>query len=349
MDLAEELLTVTAENVYCFVTNVAIFKAYCDPKMRFNTSFSSPFRKDAKPSFVIYEKGFFVDFANGEKGNAITFVMKLHQVNFNTALLMIIKEFNLTSRFNCFDSQSVSVKKAAFENPKNSVCVEGGVEITVKKRPFNNHDKEYWSQYEITEQDLIWAKVVPVSHYFLDGRMFIAEKLSYAFLEKKDKKLSVKIYQPMSSYLKWINSNDSSVWELWEQLPKTGTHVIITSSRKDAICIYKHTGIPSTSFQSETIIPKSIVMEEVFSRFDNVFLLMDNDVDKEKNWGQEAASKLKSKYPELINVVIPEKSKCKDFSDLISMYGFEKSSIALKRLILQEEKNQALSYIKENR
>lgn len=347
MDLAEELLTVTAENVYCFVTNLAIFKAYSDPKMRFNTSFSSPFRKDSKPSFVIYEKGFFVDFANGEKGNAITFVMKLHEVNFNMALLMIIKEFNLASRFNCFDSQLVPSKKAAFENPKNSVCVDGGVEINIKKRAFNAYDKEYWDQYGMTEADLNWAKILPVSHYFLGERMFVAERLTYAFLENKDGKTTFKIYQPKSTYMKWINSNDGSVWELWEQLPKRGTHVIITSSRKDAVCLFKHTGIPSVSFQSETIIPKANVMEEVFSRFDNVFLLMDNDVAGEKNWGQEAASKLKNKYPELINITIPEKSKCKDFSDLVSMYGFEKSSIALRRMILQEEKKQALYYIQQ--
>lgn len=337
MEITPELLAVNAQNVFSFLNNATIFKAYCDPKMKFNTPFSSPFREDKKPSFVIYEKGFYMDFASGEKGNAITFVMNLYKVNFNVALLMIIKEFNLGSKFNCFDSSVSSEKKAAFENPKNSLSLEHAV-ISVKRKAFTSKDGEYWSQYNISEKDLNFANIIPISHFFVNEKMFIAEALSYAFLEKKDGVVSIKVYQPKSLYLKWISGNNGSVWEMWSQLPQYGTHVIITSSRKDALSIIKNTNIPSTAFQSETTIPKLSVMNEVFSRFDNVYLLLDNDFDKKTNWGQVAAEKLIAKYPKLKNLVIPSPSKCKDFSDVVSIHGPVLANTLIRKLILQKDK-----------
>ena len=49
-----------------------------------------------------------------------------------------------------------------------------------------------------------------------------AEKYAYVFVEFKDNVESLKIYQPFSEFYKWRNKHDSSVWDLWEQLPETG-------------------------------------------------------------------------------------------------------------------------------
>lgn len=342
MELSKTLLPVTAENVYSFVTNVNIFVRYSDSKFRFNTPFSSPFRNDKNPSFIIYEKGFFVDFATGEKGNAITFVMKLNKVNFNDALLIIIKDFALTSEFNFFESPFTS-RKADFNNPRSSVSVSGNVDINVTKRSFNKNDEKYWSQYNLTEKDLRFANIIPISHFFIGLKMFIAETLSYAFMERKDGQITIKIYQPKSSCLKWINNNNGSVWELWEQLPSKAETAIITSSRKDALCVIKNLSIASTAFQSETTTPKESVMNEVLNRFDFVYLLMDNDFDKETNWGQNAAQKLIRRFSNVINIVIPKETGCKDFSDLCSRYGHQEASEILMKVILKSKEEQLCS------
>lgn len=332
MELAQNLLTVTAENVFFFINNLAIFQKYSDPRMKFNTPFSSPFREDNNPSFVIYEKGFFVDFATGEKGNGITFLMKLNKINFNEALLMLVYDFDLSSRFNCFNTIRVASVQAKYRNPKSAVSL-GSAEIKVKTRKFEERDYKYWSQYNLDERDLSKANIVPISHFFINGKMFIAEQLAYAFAEKKDGIVTIKVYQPKSAYLKWISNNNGSVWELWEQLPVTGHSVIITSSRKDAACVIKNIDYPSTAFQSETVIPKESVMEEVLQRFPNVYLMLDNDFDGKENWGQLAAQKLILRFPTIKNIVIPEKSGCKDFSDLVSKYGKASASLGLKTLI----------------
>ena len=333
MELAQNLLSVTADNVFLFLSNLDIFRQYSDPKMRFNTPFSSPFRTDDNPSFVIYEKGFFVDFATGEKGNGITFLMKLNQINFNEALLLLVYDFDLSSRFNCFNSIKIASKKAEYKNPKRSVCLDGKAEIKVTVRPFMERDTKYWGQYNLDEKSLRQANIMPISHFFINGKMFIAEALSYAFAEKKDGVVTIKVYQPMSPFLKWISNNNGSVWELWEQLPRSGDSIVITSSRKDALCVIKNVGIPATAFQSETVVPKPVVMMHILSRFKHVYLLMDNDFEGKENWGQLAASKLLLKYTGIKNLVISTESNCKDFSDLVSKYGHARASVYLKRII----------------
>jgi hypothetical protein len=342
MEISKTLLPVTAENVYSFVSNVNVFVRYNDSKFRFNTPFSSPFRKDKNPSFIIYEKGFFVDFATGEKGNAITFVMMLNKVNFNDALLMIIKDFDLVSEFNFFESAFTS-KKADFNNPRSNISVSGNVDINVTKRSFNKNDQQYWGQYNLTEEDLRFANIIPISHFFIGLKMFIAETLSYAFMERKDGEITIKIYQPKSSCLKWINNNNGSVWEMWEQLPHKAETVIITSSRKDALCVIKNLSIASTAFQSETTTPKESVMNEVLERFDHVYLLMDNDFSKETNWGQNAAKKLMRRFSNVINIVVPEETGCKDFSDLCSKLGHQEASEILMKVILKSKEEQLCS------
>jgi hypothetical protein len=329
MEITKDLLAVTAENVYTFVSNLDIFRKYSEQKMKFNTPFSSPFRNDKNPSFVIYEKGFFVDFATGQKGNAITFLMTLNNINFNEALNLIVKDFGLYDRFSCYSVSNYNSKIASFENARNSVSLEGGSKLSVRRRDFNEFDKEYWSQYNIDENDLVMAKIVPISHFFIDTKMFISDRLSYAFLEKKDGVITYKIYQPKNKFIKWINGNDGSVWELWDTLPIKGKNLIITSSRKDALCIIKNLKTPSTARQSETVSIKPQVMEELHQRFPWIYLLLDNDFDKKENWGQKAATILTSKYPYLINVALPSEYGCKDFSDLMSKFGKEKANAIL--------------------
>lgn len=343
MEISKNLLPVTAENVYSFLSNVNIFLRYTDSKFRFNTPFSSPFRKDTNPSFIIYEKGFFVDFATGEKGNAITFVMKLNKINFNDALMLIIKDFSLVSEFNFYEQRTLESKKADFNNPRSKISVAGNVDINVTKRNFSKADEDYWKQYNLTEEDLRFANIIPISHFFIGLKMFIAEQLSYAFIEKKDGEITIKIYQPKSSCLKWINNNNGSVWEMWEQLPNKAETVIITSSRKDALCIIKNLSLASTAFQSETTTPKESVMNEVLERFDHVYILMDNDFDKETNWGQNAAQKLIRRFSNVTNLVIPQETGCKDFSDLCSKYGHQEASEVLMKVILNAKQSQLCS------
>ncbi|MGK2861905.1 MAG: hypothetical protein ACSLE0_08225, partial [Chitinophagaceae bacterium] len=167
---------------------------------------------------------------------------------------------------------------------------------------------------------LIQYNVTPIEYYFINGAIIKTDKYAYAFIEYKDGQETYKIYQPFNKDFKWINNHNDSIWQGWNQLPPKGEILIITKSLKDVMSITDVLGIPSVSLQSESVHPKRIVMKELHFRFEDIYLLYDNDFDKEQNWGQLFAKSVASEF-NLYNIAIQDSRKCKDFSDLVKEYG----------------------------
>ena len=153
----------------------------------------------------------------------------------------------------------------------------------------------------------------------------------------KDGKPTEKVYQPFNKNgFKWRTSHDKSVWDLWTKLPPVGKRVIITSSRKDALCVWANTGIPAVSLQSETTNIKPQVMQELKDRFKKVYILYDNDFKNEaesgSNPGREAAKSIAEEF-DIEQIEIPASYKAKDSSDLFKQYGKEIFLRVFKQLI----------------
>jgi hypothetical protein len=110
------------------------------------------------------------------------------------------------------------------------------------------------------------------------------------------------------------------VWQGWTQLPKTADTLIITKSLKDVMCLYEVAKLPAIAMQSENVLPKRHVFEQLSSRFGTIELLYDNDFDKKPNWGRIFADKFAKEYG-LIDSFIPDKYQSKDFSDLVKNFG----------------------------
>ena len=106
------------------------------------------------------------------------------------------------------------------------------------------------------------------------------------------------------------------MWQGWKQLPEKGDELIITKSLKDVMSIDSILGIPAVSLQSEGTKPKPHIIQELKNRFKTIYLLYDNDFDKEKNWGQIFAKELYKEF-DMINLMIPSEFESKDFSDLV--------------------------------
>ena len=130
----------------------------------------------------------------------------------------------------------------------------------------------------------------------------------------------MKIYQPFSERMKWLSKHDSSVWDLWDRLPEKGNKLIITSSRKDALCIWENTGIPAISLQGEGYIPKEHVVQQLKDRFEIVYVLYDNDFNSDINNGRVFGETLSRKF-NLRQIEIPTEWRCKDTSDLCYNWG----------------------------
>lgn len=320
MAISSGFSTQSVENILSKVTEEAIL-AYYFGVMAVPTRINAPYRKDTKPSVGIYRSKNngriqFRDFATGEAGGIIDLLQKTLNLDFKHTLERISKD-------------ATRMKSRA--ETRNSIVANGSShtsstsDIQVKTREWKKHDLDYWDSYGISLPWLKFGDIYPVSRIFFckeDGsvRSCPADKYAYCYVERKGGKVTLKVYQPYSSTNKWINKHDSSVWDLWTKIPGTGENLIITSSRKDALCIWENTGIPAVSLQGEGYIPKEHVIAQLKNRFNNIFVLYDNDYASSENHGRIDGKKLCDKFG-LLQIEIPEKYKSKDTSDLAKNHG----------------------------
>lgn len=309
-----------------------ILKRYLGIDNKLPIAIQSPLREDdVNPSFSIQEwNGNIVwkDFGTGESGNIVKLMAKLWGVNYKEALLKIK-----------LDTERQIPRASLIRRYNGKIHLTTNSSIKVKVREWREWDKEFWESFGIPVEFASWCNVHPVSHAFFtrvdeSGKKTVItvpmDKYAYAYFEWKDDKESIKLYQPYSQTMKWLSKHDSSVWDLWKKVFKyaeyaSNENVIITSSRKDAMCIWYNLKVPAMALQGEGYIPKPRVMQQVLNKFNNVYLWYDNDFSHENdNPGQDNATKLMELYPFLRNICIPSELKCKDPSDLVKKYGVAK-------------------------
>lgn len=282
---------------------------------------SSPFRKDEHPSFGIWTKNGqhigYTDLATRETGDLIDLLKKLWNTDFNGVLQKLREDLpNITASYGQIQS---------LDTPKKVKTYNRDTQLQCKVREWRDYDLAYWEIYGISKKWLEFGDIYPISQIILtktEGQRYVipAEKYAYAYVERKDNKISLKIYQPFSKTFKWSNKHDSSVWDLWTKLPEKGDKLIITSSRKDALCIWENTGIPALSLQAESYLPKQHVVQQLLDRFTNVYILYDNDYQSSINYGRILGAKMAAEFG-LIQIEIPDEYQSKDSSDLCKNYG----------------------------
>lgn len=295
---------------------------------------NSPLRQDANASVSIYSpdgrRVCYKDFGTGEHGSVFELLGRLWNRPFGEVVSRIWDDIDRI--------QDVHV--AAGRVHRHTVC-RGESTLQVKTRDWRVYDMEYWNSFGISREWLEFGDVHPVSHILITRgghtQTILADRLSYAYVERKDAKVSLKVYQPESSRLKWLSKHDSSVWDLWTRLPESGDILFVTSSRKDALCLWANTGIPSVSMQGEGYIPKESVMSQLKRRFGRVIIFFDNDFDKEENHGHIYASRLCGMFG-IDMVEIPSEYKSKDPSDLYRNHGAETFRRVIKELLNNQSK-----------
>lgn len=318
------------ENLMRQVTDVEIYQYYTGREISIRGSITSPIQDDRNPSF-----GYFIgksgeicwkDFRLGS-GDCISFVQQMFDLDFNQALIKIVKDFKLTDEFEFKDADvPLTDRQQAIELNRAETIkfLQKGRDLSIKSRKAEKHDIQFWLDFGITKKTLIKYNVTPIEYYIINGHIIPTDKYAYAFIEFKDGKPTYKIYQPFNKHYKWINNHDESVWQGWSQLPGTDEILIITKSLKDVMSINEVLNLPAVALQSESVNPKEKIVKELRSRFEDIYIFYDNDFDKSRNWGQEASKKLASQFG-FYNIMIQDKWKSKDFSDLVKNHGAVKA------------------------
>lgn len=287
----------------------------------------SPLRKDKNPSLSIFRLPDgnigYKDFGTGEKGIVYDLLSKLWNISIKQVYRRIIDDYSPSNTL---------INKTKRQRKLRKSCTT----LNVKTREWRDWDLEYWNKYGVSKEWLEYAEIYPISTIFFnnDKTTIPAEKYAYVYVERKDNKVTLKVYQPYSERFKWISKHDSSVWDLWTKIPITGDKLIITSSRKDALCVWSNSGIPSLSLQGEGYIPKESVINELKNRYKDIYVLYDNDFQSDVNHGRIYGKHLSELY-NLKQIEIPDEYKSKDPSDLCMNYGRE----VVRNVILQLTNN----------
>lgn len=272
---------------------------------------NSPLRQDRHPSFGLYSPNGteinYIDFSTRDRGTIFTLLKNMWNLDYPEVFKRICQDF---SKFN---SKATVVKSS-----KCDITSQGSssnIDMKCKVREWKDYDLEYWASYGITLPWLKYANVYPISHKIIvkDGKEFVfgADKYAYAYVEFKEGKTTLKIYQPFNKRgFKWANKHDRSVISLWTKVPKTGDKIVVCSSLKDALCLWANTSIPAIAIQGEGYGISNTAINELKRRYKEVYILLDND-----EAGLRDGEKL-SASTGFINLVLPNINGAKDISDL---------------------------------
>lgn len=269
---------------------------------------SSPFRQEEHPSFRLFspdgKKIRYIDFGTGENGTLLELLSKMWHLSFTQTLVYI------------YDNTAKDLKPAIIDTVEERVRSLETIKdskLEIKVRAWTKKDREYWQSYGVPIEFLEKACVYPISHYFItkgNNKMtFVADPLAYAFVEFKEKNLTIKVYQPYNKKFKWMSKHDRSVIGLWRLMPAKGGEICICSSVKDALCLTANTGIPAVCLQGEGYGISKTAQNVLKQRFEKVYIFFDNDVP-----GKRDAKKLQLETG-FINIELPEFEGGKDISD----------------------------------
>ena len=275
----------------------------------------SPLREDRRPSFGLYSidgrRIFYTDLSTRDRGGLFDLLGQMWNCSYKEVLERVnedMSKFKVGSHIKSY-------------TPCNVMTTNSYSKITdlqCKVREWRKYDIEYWESYGITLDWLKYAEVYPISHKIVikDGHKYVfgADRYAYTYVEHKEGKVTLKIYQPFNKDgYKWSNKHDTSVISLWTKVPEYGERICICSSLKDALCLWANTGIPALATQGEGYKMSDTAISELKRRYKQVFILFDNDeaglIDGEKL----------SASTGFTNIVLPkfEEYGCpKDISDL---------------------------------
>jgi len=324
IDLNKTKKLISKKDILDRFNEIEIFQKYINEPIFLNKLILSPLRKEKNPSF-----GFFIgenreicfkDFVLGA-GDFVKFIMLKFGRSYFEALSTIACDFDLQDEFICKIYNKTNFQKSKTTQPTKDELLAKytGYKLGKTKRNWQDHDTLFWQQYGITLETLQKYRVEAISLIFIGDDIFPADKYTYCFKEMKDGIETYKIYQPYNEKYKWINNHDNSVWQGWTQLPQSDDHLIITKSLKDVMTLHE-LGWNAISLQSENLIPKRHVFQQLKDRFKYITVLYDNDFDSETNWGKLFGDKLSTELG-TIECYIDDEYKCKDVSDLVKKYG----------------------------
>lgn len=274
---------------------------------------------------------YLVDFADSVRNkNWINLLKKTFNISYKESLELVNSHFKLGLGDNVNEIKEVLIENDYVVEEKKITRTSKERVITIIPRPFNYKDKQFWGKYNISRENLIEDKVVPIEMYRAVGRKgnYFTVKpfdICYAYTDFPQEKK--KIYRPHSPMKegKWYTDCNQNDVGCIRSLPKKGDLLLITKAYKDCRVV-RNKGVTSVWFQNEGMFPSIKIIKNLCKRFKKIIIWFDNDSAGLTN------AKLLMDY---INSIVPNKAttivlppillveKVKDPSDLFEKKGEE--------------------------
>lgn len=323
------IMDFTTNTILKLLSEEELYRYYFNSKYELKRAYSSPFRRDERPSFSLFYSPSTVckirwrDFATGESGGIFDFIMKKYLCNLYESLVIIDNDFNLGLRNKTggvFERPTITNLHSIISSSDMVLEYKKNTRIDVRIRAWNfKEDKDYWfNRYSITCDILNKFNVYPLTNVWLNGKMCLTATKSkpiygYYFGDNR-----WKIYNPLATSYRWLSNVDSTLIQGFNQLPDKGEYLVITKSLKDVLVLHK-LGISAIAPQSETVLIKPDVINSLRSRFNKIILNFDYDLA-----GVISTKRYVKEY-NLPYLFFTRKYGTKDISDYCAKHGLDKT------------------------
>lgn len=311
-----------------------IFEHYLGISVKKGLFCSSPvIRTDKTPTASFYKNAagvlFYNDFA-GPSFDCFGCVQHIFQCNFYNALKIIANDFGIIELSNVVKNQP----KIEYTDTILTETIKATIAVEIKD--FTEKELKWWNSFGVTVQQLKKYKVYSIKHVFLNGHYHTSSSDSspiygyYGGTSLDDEGLW-RLYMPTKTKFRFLSNWESSFIQGSKQLPKYGDFVVVTKSMKD-LMVLDSFGIPSCAPCSENLFLTKEQYEKLQRRFKTIYLLYDYD-----RAGIKSANKIRKKFNVQV-LLMPKKSKCKDFTDYYKKYGQIKTTKLVEEWLEKRKK-----------
>ena len=276
----DDARSLSPEQILDEVTQEEIFQLFIDKEIIIDkgVKYIAPYRNDSQPDCYFEEydsRLFFVDFASSPPShNCFTFIQKCAKLkDLGEVYRYIVKALGLKGNVKK-TKEGTSEVVLKLKEPKKQK------EILYLPRAFDNRDKVYWSQYNISSKNLIEDKVIPIQLYQSTSKKGIpftirGFDIMYAYTDFKNNRL--KIYRPYGTKeSKWFtNCTQNDIGGI-DYVDYEADNLLITKSYKDYRVI-KNQKVNTVWFQNEGMIPSPTILKSLCKGFKRIIIWFDND------------------------------------------------------------------------
>lgn len=310
---------ITKYTILTKVSEEELFERYLGVPVRFDTSYTNPFRADRSPGCTFWCSEttgilYFVDWANSAKRYWDWIDVASHYYNdlsYPLVIEQVAKDFGLVNGETYIPNRAI----VQLERPVRRLSTDY-TPIAVKlKGKWSDWELDFWqfSDMEVTTSMLEKARIYTITDYWMNG-WHSGKNLNKTFAYHLGGYDKFQIYRPAARNRNYRFRQSSSEWIIGVSELRQNEPIILTKSMKD-MNVLRWMGFNVVTTLSETKIVTNEEIEKLRQFDPRIVILYDIDPP-----GLESAQQIAIKH-NCQYITYPKEWKTKDTYDSCKQYG----------------------------